>query len=64
MNVFGVDGMAQDDILDADVEALISEREAARAVKNFSRADEIRDTLTTQGIVLEDTPQGVRWHRA
>lgn len=64
INVFGVDGMAQDDILDADVEALISEREAARAVKNFSRADEIRDTLTTQGIVLEDTPQGVRWHRA
>ncbi len=64
MNVFGVDGMAQDDILDADVEALISAREAARAVKNFSRADEIRDTLTTQGIVLEDTPQGVRWHRA
>lgn len=64
LNVFGVDGMAQDDILDADVEALISEREAARAVKNFSRADEIRDTLTTQGIVLEDTPQGVRWHRA
>lgn len=64
LDVFGVDGMAQDDILDADVEALISEREAARAVKNFSRADEIRDTLTTQGIVLEDTPQGVRWHRA
>lgn len=64
MNVFGVDGMAQDDILDADVDALISERETARAEKNFSRADEIRDELTTQGIVLEDTPQGVRWHRA
>ncbi|MDR3190426.1 MAG: cysteine--tRNA ligase [Lactobacillaceae bacterium] len=63
MNVFGVDKLAQAEILDADIDALIAERDAARATKNFARSDEIRDELTAQGIILEDTPQGVRWHR-
>ncbi len=49
--------------LDAEVEKLIAERQAARKEKNFKRADEIRDQLKAQGIVLEDTPQGVKWHR-
>jgi cysteinyl-tRNA synthetase len=48
--------------LDAEVEALIAERQAARKAKNFARADEIRDMLKERGIALEDTPQGVKWH--
>lgn len=48
----------------AEIEALIAERQAARKEKNFSRADEIRDELAARGIVLEDTREGVKWHRA
>ena len=47
----------------AQIEALIEERTAARKEKNWARADEIRNQLTEMGIVLEDTPQGVKWHR-
>ncbi len=50
--------------LDSEIEALIEERTAARKEKNFKRADEIRDQLKEMGIVLEDTPQGVKWTRA
>lgn len=46
-----------------DVERLIAERTEARKAKNWARADEIRDELDSQGIVLEDTPQGIRWRR-
>ncbi|OEF97959.1 cysteine--tRNA ligase [Desulfuribacillus alkaliarsenatis] len=49
--------------MEADIEALIQERQQARKNKNFQRADEIRDQLLEQGIVLEDTPQGVRWKK-
>ena len=49
---------------DAAIDALIAERTAARKEKNWARADEIRNQLTAMGIVLEDTPQGVKWHRA
>ena len=48
----------------AEIEALIEERTAARKEKNWARADEIRNKLTEMGIVLEDTPQGVKWHKA
>ncbi|MGZ4133653.1 MAG: cysteine--tRNA ligase [Tumebacillaceae bacterium] len=51
------------DELDAQVDALIAERTEARATKNWARADEIRDQLTAMGIILEDTPQGIRWRR-
>jgi cysteinyl-tRNA synthetase len=50
--------------LDAEIEALIEQRQAARKAKNWAEADRIRDELKTQGIILEDTPQGVKWKRA
>ena len=43
-----------------EIEALVAERQEARAQKNFARADEIRDQLKTMGITLKDTPQGVQ----
>ena len=49
---------------DAEIDKLIEERTAARKEKNWAKADEIRNKLTEMGIVLEDTPQGVKWHRA
>ena len=49
---------------DAEVEALIAARAEARAQKNWAEADRIRDQIKKLGIVLEDTPQGVKWHRA
>ena len=52
------------ELLDADIEVLIEERQAARKAKNFARADEIRALLLEKGIVLEDTREGVKWKRA
>ncbi len=49
--------------LDDEVQALVEEREQARKAKNFARADEIRKILDGRGIVLEDTPQGIRWRK-
>lgn len=63
-DVLGIITKVEEEILDADVEALIEERQAARKAKNFARADEIRDTLAAQGIILEDTREGVKWKRA
>ncbi|HEY7335111.1 MAG TPA: cysteine--tRNA ligase [Bryobacteraceae bacterium] len=48
---------------DAEVEALIEERAAAKRARDFKRSDEIRAQLAGQGIVLEDTKEGVRWKR-
>ena len=50
--------------LDSEIEALIEERTNARKARDFKRADEIRDQLKAMGIILEDTPQGVKWSRS
>ncbi|GGY53440.1 cysteine--tRNA ligase [Parvularcula lutaonensis] len=48
---------------DARIDALLAERAAARAAKNFARADEIRDQLSAEGIIIEDNPGGATWRR-
>lgn len=60
LGVFGSAG-ANLEADEADVQALIEERNAARKAKNFQRSDEIRDQLLERGIILEDTAQGTRW---
>ena len=62
----GVLGLVYDrkkDSLDDEIEALIEQRTQARKDRNWAEADRIRDELKAKGIVLEDTAQGVKWHR-
>lgn len=54
----------KEEMLDADIEKMIEERQAARKAKDFARADAIRNELLEKGIVLEDTREGVKWKRA
>ena len=61
--VLGLVYNRKSDDLDAEVEALIEQRTAARKAKDFKTADALRDKLKEMGIVLEDTPQGVKWSR-
>ncbi len=63
-DILGLDVNKKEEILDEQIEELINERQQARKNKDFKRADEIRDMLLAQGIVLEDTREGVRWKRA
>ena len=63
-DVLGILVEQEEQMLDADIEALIEERQLARKEKNFARADEIRNDLLAKGIVLEDTREGVKWKRA
>ena len=66
MELATVLGLLQQDVseevteVEPEIQALIDERQAARAEKNFVRADEIRDQLKARGITLKDTPQGVQ----
>ncbi len=53
----------QEEMLDADIEALIQQRQDARKAKDFAKSDQIRNDLLAKGIILEDTPQGVKWKR-
>lgn len=63
-DILGLKVVKSEELLDADIENLIKERQEARKARNFARADEIRDELLSKGIVLEDTREGVRWKRA
>ncbi|CAN5712485.1 cysteine--tRNA ligase [soil metagenome] len=62
-SVLNIFGKVKEEILDAEIENLIEERQATRHNRNFARSDEIRDLLLEKGIVLEDTKDGVRWKR-
>ena len=62
LSIFGI-YFKEEALVDDEIEALILERNQARADRNFARSDEIRDLFKEQGIVLEDTPQGTRWRR-
>ena len=60
-------GLAEAELVeesDARIDALVAERDTAREQRDWARADEIRDTLKAEGIVLEDSPSGTRWRRA
>lgn len=63
-DVLGILYNRKKESLDDEVEQLIAARQAARKAKNWAEADRIRDELRAMGIVLEDTPQGVKWKRA
>lgn len=63
-DVLGLLYVKKDDSLDSQVEELIAQRTQARKDKNFAEADRIRDLLKDMGIILEDTPQGIKWHKA
>jgi cysteinyl-tRNA synthetase len=57
-------GAASEDVISAEtVEVLIAERQQAKLEKNYGRADEIRDSLLEQGVVLEDSRDGTKWKR-
>ena len=49
--------------IDSEIESLIEKRQAARKNRDFAEADRIRDELLNRGIILEDTREGVKWHR-
>jgi cysteinyl-tRNA synthetase len=55
-------GASGDD--DARIQAMVDQRVAAKQARDFARADELRERLAAEGILLEDTPAGVRWKRA
>lgn len=61
LEIFGI--VFQEEVLDADIESLIEQRQEARANRDFATADRIRDELAKQGIKLLDTKDGVRWTR-
>ena len=61
--VLGIKVKEEAELLDEEIEQLIEERIRARKNRNFARADEIREQLKNEDIMLEDTPQGTRWKR-
>ena len=64
LTLFGFEKKVEEAGDEAEIEAMIAERTAAKKAKNYAEADRIRDELKAKGIILEDTPQGVKWKRA
>lgn len=62
-DILGLKVQKEEELLDADIEKLIEDRQIARKNREFGKADQIRDLLLEKGIVLEDTREGVRWKR-
>jgi cysteinyl-tRNA synthetase len=62
-SVLNIFGEQQREMLDSEIQSLIDARQEARHRRDFARADEIRQDLSSRGIILEDTKDGVRWKR-
>lgn len=62
-DVLGLDIEVEEELLDEEIDQLLIERETARKNRDFNRADEIRDQLKAENIILEDTANGTRWRR-
>ncbi len=62
-SVLGINLVKEEVMLDEEIEALIQKRTEARKNRNFTLADQIRDQLKDLNIIIEDTPQGIRWKR-
>lgn len=62
-DILGIKAKKEEELLDADIEKLIEERQQARKNKDFALADQIRNQLLEKGIILEDTREGVKWRR-
>ena len=63
-DVLGIPFQVKEDKLTDEQEALFAARKEARKAKNWAESDRIRDELKAQGILVEDTPQGMKWKRA
>jgi cysteinyl-tRNA synthetase len=63
-DILGLETKKEEELLDADIEKLIEERQTARKNKDFTKSDQIRDLLLERGIILEDTREGVKWRRS
>jgi cysteinyl-tRNA synthetase len=63
LGLFDMSGNGEEALAE-EVEKLIAEREKARSIRDFKRADSIRDELASRNIILEDTPHGTRWKRS
>lgn len=64
LEIFGVSFNEKQAGNDDEIEALVAQRDEARKNKDWAESDRLRDELQAKGIVIEDTPQGTRWHRA
>lgn len=64
LEIFGVSFNEKQTENDDEIEVMVAKRDEARKNKNWAESDRLRDELQAKGIVIEDTPQGTRWHRA